>query len=497
LGHIAGLKFYKSDEKIDFKSVAQFLPLSVITEHKIVPIKTADQEITLCAVNPDTSNVLSRVSRYFNGYRLKLFSIRDDQFQIWQSQLKMQIEASGTNSTNTSRSIQQPKVDVMSWVDQIISIGMRNRSSDIHFEPTEDYLHVRYRIDGVLQEYNERIDAETGREVINRLKIISDMDIALKAVPQDGQMKTVIGDVEVIARASSVPVRQGEKFVLRLIRSQSAVVPLAMIAPDRRIVNILNSVSRSRQGLFLVTGPTGSGKTTTLYSLLNAINDVGVNVTTLEDPVEMEIKGFNQIEVDQRRGLTFGAALRAVLRQDPNVIMVGEIRDEESAKIVFDASITGHLVLSTLHTTSSLDIAPRLLELGVSNANISAGLLGVLTQRLLRANCKKCATTRPITQSEQNVFVEILGMREPPKELPHAPGCVSCNNTGYHLRVPVLEVWRNTLPMQRALLEKKSSEELLKIAKEDGFETLLEAGLKLVLSGVTSLAEVRRVLGGF
>lgn len=498
LGHIAGMSFFKAQANIDFKGVAHLLPLSLMTEQKIIPLKIQDQEVVLGAVNPDSVNLLSRISRYFKGYRLQLFSVREEQFQSWLTQLTPHLETATEKLTaRTGKFAKQAHIDVVKWIDQIILTGMKNRSSDIHFEPTEDHLHVRYRVDGVLQEYNERLDAEIGHEAINRLKIISDMDISLKAVPQDGQLKTKIDDVEVIARASSVPVRQGEKFVLRLIRSQSAVMPLAMIAPDRRVVNILNAVTRSRQGLFLVTGPTGSGKTTTLYSLLNAINDVGVNVTTLEDPVEMEIKGFNQIEVDQKRGLTFGAALRAVLRQDPNVIMVGEIRDEESAKIVFDASITGHLVLSTLHTTSSLDIAPRLLELGVSSANIAAGLLGVLTQRLLRANCKKCLTQRPTTQSERAVFVEILGMQNPPAELAHSPGCPACNNTGYLRRVPVLEVWRNSPAMQRALLEKKSGEDLMKIARQDGFEALQEAGLRLVLSGVTSLEEVRRVLGGF
>ena len=497
LGHVAGLKFFKTDEKIDFKPVAHLIPLSLMTEQKVIPLKIIDQEVLLCAVAPDTLDILSRVSRYTKGYRLKLFSIREEQFKVWYSQLKMHIDATVESATHAGTVKEKPKIDTIKWVDQIILTGMKNRSSDIHFEPTEDYLSVRYRIDGVLQEHSERLDHEIGKEVVNRLKIISEMDISLQFVPQDGQLKTTINDVQVVARASAVPVRFGEKFVLRLIRSQSSVVPLAMIAPDRRVVNILNSVARSRQGLFLVTGPTGSGKTTTLYSMLNAINDVSVNVTTLEDPVEMEIKGFNQIEVDYKRGLDFGKALRAVLRQDPNVIMVGEIRDEESAKIVFDASITGHLVLSTLHTTSSLDIAPRLLELGVSPATIAAGVLGVLTQRLLRANCKKCLTTRPASQSEKNVFTDVLKMEKPPEELHYSTGCPACNNTGYHHRMPVLEIWRNSLAMQRAILEKKSTEEMMKIARQDGFETLLEAGLKMVLSGLTSLEEVRRVLGGF
>ncbi len=497
LGHIAGLKFYRTEEKIDFKPVAHFLPLSMMTEQKIVPLKIIDQEVILCAVQPDTTDLLNRVGRYLTGYRLKLFSVPEEQFKVWHSQLKMHLDTAVVGASPHAGSEKRTQVDVVKWVEQIILTGMKNRSSDIHFEPTEDYLSIRFRIDGVLQEHSERLDLETGREVVSRLKIISEMDISVQHLPQDGQLKTVIHDVQIVARASAVPVRHGEKIVLRLIRSQSSVVPLAMIAPDRRIVNILNSVARSRQGLFLVTGPTGSGKTSTLYSILNAINDVGVNVTTLEDPVEMEIKGFNQIEVDRKRGFDFAQALRSVLRQDPNVIMVGEIRDEESAKIVFDASITGHLVLSTLHTTSSLDIAPRLLELGVSPATMATGLLGVLSQRLLRANCKKCLVTRPTSPSEKILFREILKIEKVPDEVAFSKGCPSCNNTGYHHRVPVLEIWRNSLEMQRALQEKRSPEELMKIARQDGFETLLEAGLKLVLSGLTSLEEVRRILGGF
>lgn len=496
LGHVAGLKFYKADDKVDFKPVAHLLPLALINERKVLPIQIVDHEIILCAVNPDTTDLLSRVGRYLKSFRLKLFSIREEQFKVWQSQLKMHLDSATEQGMHVGGSKERPKIDVIKWVDQVLLNGMKNRSSDIHFEPAEDYLHVRYRVDGVLQEWNERLEIDIGREVVNRLKIMSEMDISLQFVPQDGQLKTLIGDVQVVARASCVPVRNGEKFVLRLIRSQSSVVPLAMIAPDRRVVNILNSVARSRQGLFLVTGPTGSGKTTTLYSMLNAINDVGVNVTTLEDPVEMEIKGFNQIEVDYKRGLDFGKALRSVLRQDPNVIMVGEIRDEESAKIVFDASITGHLVLSTLHTTSSLDMAPRLLELGVSPATLATGLLGVLSQRLLRTNCKKCLTTRLTSPSEKNIFREILKMEIPPEELVESTGCPACNNTGFQHRTPVLEVWRNSPAMQRALLENRSIQELMKIAREDGFETLLEAGLKMVLSGMSSLDEVRRVLGG-
>lgn len=501
LGHIAGVKFLKEVTSPDWKSVATLIPVTVLAEEKVMPVRVQDQEVVLCAVSSDNSHVSNRVSRYLGRYRIKQFNVRPAQFSEWLTNLKSVVEAGSEPSEKTAslRLVKgaDAKVDIIKWIDTILLLGMKNRASDIHFEPTEDRLQVRFRIDGVLREHAETLPHQFAREVVNRLKIMAEMDISLQFVPQDGQLKTKVGDVDILARVSCVPVRNGEKFVLRLVRSQSSVVPLAMIAPDRRIANILNGVTKCKQGLFLVTGPTGSGKTTTLYSLLNAINDVGVNVTTLEDPVEMEIQGLSQIEIDYKRGLDFHKALRSVLRQDPNVIMVGEIRDEESAKIVFDASITGHLVLSTLHTTSSLDIVPRLIELGVSPANISAGLVGVLTQRLLRANCKKCLTTRPATPAEREIFKRVLGLENPPEELAHGAGCPACAGTGYLHRVPVLEVWRSTSAMRQAILEKRGQDDLLTKAREDGFETLLESALKLVLSGLTNLEEVRRVLGGF
>ncbi len=499
MGARPGLKYFRSLEHMDFREVAQLIPSSVMTQHQVLPLKILDNEIILGVVQPDFRRIFSAVGRYLLDYRLRVFGITPEQFKGFYQQFKLLkgqqhsdgiAQAGGVQVARTGQNQQTPS----QALDQILLTGMANRCSDIHFEPGEEFMTVRYRIDGVLQEKSEKISKADSKEVIGRLKIISNMDIANQHTPQDGQIKTKIGETLVMARSSCLPMKYGEKFVLRVIRAQSSVVPLNMLAPDRRAIRLLQGIAKCRQGLFLVTGPTGSGKTTTLYSMLNEINRVDINVVTLEDPVEMEIPGFNQVEIDRKKGLDFGMALRSVLRQDPDVIMVGEIRDEESAKIVFEAAITGHLVFSTLHTNSSLDVSPRLHELGVPNATIAAGLLGVLTQRLLRANCKKCIEVRPMTPSERELVKEVLKHENFTPEIHQSSGCPACNNTGYFDRIPVLEIWTNTLPMKKALIQGLSIQEMMEVARADGYETLFEFGVKLALSGMTTLEEVKRVL---
>ena len=384
--------------------------------------------------------------------------------------------------------------DPVQALSTILAEGSLNRSSDIHLEPNDDHMSIRYRVDGVLIERDETIPSEYAPEIINRIKVMAEMDISVSKAPQDGQLKMKIEDEDFLARVSTLPTKKGEKAVLRVIKSNSPVVPLNMLAPDRRTVNILKRIAGARQGLFLVTGPTGSGKSTTLYSLLHEINNVGVNIVTLEDPVEKEIPGLSQVQINKKAGLSFVSALKAFLRQDPDVIMVGEIRDEESARIVTEAAITGHLVLSTMHTNSSLDVANRLEELGVSPVTIAAAMLGTVSQRLLRANCKTCLIERVPNQFEIALFKEFLPQVEPPKLVKEGTGCPRCNNTGYLDRIPVFEIWRNTDKMTHTLAHMDRWENLKTVAKEDGFESLIEFALKMVLSGLTSMDEVKRCL---
>lgn len=495
----AGIRHYRGTPSPDFVELAPLLPHALLAENKVVPVGLHDGEVWLGMVRTNHRSLVATLGRYLSGFRMRFMGVTDQQFHQYLDQIRtLQASSAGGEAGGArARTPQQGRViDPVKVLDEILLYGHKHRASDIHFEPYEEAMIVRYRVDGVLHERAESIPPDPARNVVSRIKILSNMDIANNKITQDGQLKTTIDDEDILARASVLPVKHGEKVVLRLVRAHGSVVPLNMLVPDRRAINIFQHVSKCKQGLFLVTGPTGSGKTTTLYSLLSEINRVGINVVTLEDPVELEIPGTNQCEVDRKRGVDFSHVLATVLRQDPDVIMVGEIRDEESAKIVFEAAVTGHLVLSTLHTSYSTDVGPRLAELGVPTATIGTGLLGVVTQRLVRATCKKCIANRPTTAAEREYIISILGEVEIPKEMRFGRGCPSCNNTGYFDRLPVMEIWRNTPAMGKALRENSASDRLTEVARADGFETLLEAGVRMALAGLTTLDEVRRNLAG-
>lgn len=489
---------YKPDATPNFKEVKALIPYPIMLENRVMPLEIKDGEVIVGTVSGDAGGIVSVINRYLADYRVKVVSITDQQFQGWFPNFASAKEKRDAETTFSKVTLggdgPATLADPLKLLDEILMTGYNSRASDIHFEPFEREMTVRYRIDGVLVERAEKIPSGVAKQITARLKVLSNMDISNHRTPQDGQLKTTIKDFTFVARASALPVKHGEKVVLRIIRSRGSVIPLNMLVPERRTISILQQISRAPHGLFLVTGPTGSGKTTTLYSLVNDINRVEVNVTTIEDPVELEIPGCNQIEIDKKKGLDFALSLRSVLRQDPDVVMVGEIRDEESARIVLEAAITGHLVLSTLHTDSSLDVPARLKEFGITPANLAAGLLGVLTQRLVRSICKHCVTTKPITASERRLIENVLGVGKAPDHLHIGQGCAKCNNTGYFDRIPVFEVWRKTLEMNSALLAGASLLELKEVAQKDGFETLYEFGIKMVVLGLTTLEEIERNL---
>lgn len=462
------------------------IPMGVMSDNRLIDLLETDEEVTVGFSNPDLENAYGVSGRYLIGKRIKLELLKETDFKRFLAIVQ--------GPETAKRAEVRTAADSSAGLENLLAQGYNMRASDIHFEPSEHSMTVRYRIDGVLKEHNEKINATTAKEMTSRLKIMSGMDISNHFTPQDGQLKIAVGGENVIARASMIPTKLGEKIVLRLIRSKSSIIPYNMISPDRRLINILREVVNARQGLFMITGPTGSGKSTTLYSLLNELNRVDSNCVTLEDPVELNIPGVAQVEMNEKQGLTFAKALRSVLRQDPDVIMVGEVRDEESAEIVFKAAITGHLVLSTLHTNSSLDVTPRLRELGITPSTIATGLIGVLAQRLVRGVCRDCKDVRSVRPYETQYFKECLPGAPLPTTVVEGRGCARCNFTGFYDRIPVFEIWRKTPAVKNVLAKDGTYDELNKAARADGFVSLMEFGMKLAHAGLTTVDEVLRCI---
>lgn len=489
LGKTSAQRVHRNENFVpNVQGLSHLLPKSIMLEYRILPLRLNENELTLGVVDPDNDYVSSLVSRYLKQYRVSTELITEGDFKKW----SFGIEGSSPKEARTPASNKAETGNASKQLDRILNEGLANRASDLHFEPTAEGFICRYRIDGVLRESETKIPKSVGKEIINRIKVLSQMDISIHTIPQDGQLKMALTDGELTARVSTLPTKFGENAVLRLIRSRNSIVPLSMLAPDRRTIQILKQMTKYKQGLFLITGPTGSGKTTTLYSMLNDLNNVDINIVTLEDPVELEIMGTTQVEMNDKQGLNFSKALRSTLRQDPDVIMVGEIRDGESAKIVFDAAMTGHLVISTLHTNSSLEVVLRLRELGVPSGVIASGLIGALAQRLVRATCKHCKYGRPLTPSERELFARKLPREEAPQELFQGKGCSRCSGTGYHDRIPIYEIWRRSPEMESALAREATRTELLEAARLDQFDTMVEFALKMVRSGLTTLEEVDR-----
>jgi type IV pilus assembly protein PilB len=386
--------------------------------------------------------------------------------------------------------------DTVKLLNRVIIEAVRNRTSDIHLEPREHGVIVRYRIDGSLTCMWEDLPRTIGIELIRRAKLLSKMDTSESRMPQDGRFHVHEGDIEVELRASIVPTRHGEKIVMRLIGKRGEIISLRQLASDQRTTAFLNRIVKFKQGIFLVSGPTGSGKSTTLYSVLAELNALDVNIVTIEDPIEVNVAGINQIEVNQAIGLLPSILLRSVLRQDPDVIMIGEIRDAESMKLALEASMTGHLVLTTIHANSSLEVLPRLQELGASPEKIASDIIGVMAQRLIRALCNHCKKSSPVTDEELKVFKTIFGEVELLTKTMKPVGCPKCNFTGYYGQIPIFEFWERKKNIRNALLDGGSMEKFMEAVRESGYETLEQYGLRMVAFGITSFSELESVVYG-
>ena len=381
-----------------------------------------------------------------------------------------------------------PVVDI---VNQIFADAAKRKASDIHFDPSETYYKVRIRIDGELVEYT-RVPEQVKKNLITRIKIISGMNITETRLPQDGAIKMQLNGKDTDMRVSSLPLQLGEKIVIRILDYSMSISGLETLGLSQTNLDKINKMISIPNGIILVTGATGTGKSTTVYAILQKLNTENRNIITVEDPVEMQVEGVNQVQVISDIGLTFSNVLRSILRQDPDIIMIGEIRDDETARIAVRASITGHLVLSTIHTNNSLNTIERLLDMEVERYLLGSALSGIISQRLAKRLCKYCKKARATTEYEKLVFKQALHVDV--NEIYEPVGCSECIE-GYTGRVAIHEVLLMNQDIKDGITTNIAREELRKIVyQNENVTTLLQDGLTKVIAGVTSFSEILRLI---
>ncbi len=384
------------------------------------------------------------------------------------------------------------KLPIVEIANEIIIDAVNKGASDIHFDPTKDSIKVRFRIDGILNDY-AIIPNKYKRNMISRIKMIAGMNIMETRLPQDGAIKSKIGDKLLDLRVSSLPTNNAEKIVIRILDYSMSLAGLDNLGFSPDAMEKINKLIRMPNGIILVTGATGTGKSTTLYSILQKLNTESVNIITVEDPVEMDIAGVNQVQTQSEIGLTFATVLRSILRQDPNIIMIGEIRDDETARIAVRASITGHLVLSTLHTNNSLNTIERLADMDVERYLLGSSLEGIISQRLARKLCTECMIKRETTPYEKEVFKTVLGKEVNEMYVPNKEGCPKCSH-GYKGRLAILEVLVLNDKIKDAITNNLPKNELRELVYTGEVVTLLQDGLNKVVEGETSFEEILKII---
>jgi general secretion pathway protein E len=380
---------------------------------------------------------------------------------------------------------------IIKLVNLLLSGATKDRASDIHIEPYQATVKVRYRIDGILYDILN-LPRKIHSPLVSRVKIMAKLNIAEKRLPQDGRIEIKVADRSVDIRVSTIPTAFGERVVLRLLDKTSSILMLSDLGMDSRKVGIFNRLIKSPYGIILVTGPTGSGKTTTLYAALSSINSSEVNIITIEDPIEYQIDGIGQIQVNPKIDLTFAQGLRSIVRQDPDVILVGEIRDRETAEIAIQSSLTGHLVFSTLHTNDAASAVTRLIDMGIEPFLVTSSVIAIIAQRLVRVLCPKCKEVyTPDDESLANLGVDKKLLER--RSLYRKKGCSACMNTGYRGRTAIFEILILDDPIKRLILKTSDSNQISDEAMKRGMINLLSDGAKKVLEGTTTIEEVFRV----
>jgi type IV pilus assembly protein PilB len=493
--------------------VVALVPRHVARRYKVVPVYRHDNTLTVAISDPldmetvdslryilkmnvepvvaSKEDIAASIDRYYGGSE---DSVENMLQEITEGEIDLNAPEKVTARELESTTETEADAPIIKLVSLLIMEAFRNRASDIHIEPLEKRLRVRYRIDGVLHEQDSP-PKRLQPAIISRIKIMANMSIAEKRVPQDGRIQIPVMGRTLDLRVSSLPTNHGESIVMRILDKSSLLLGLGDLGFFSDQQEVMNRVIGSADGIFLVTGPTGSGKTTTLYACLNTINKPDRKIITVEDPVEYQLTGINQVQVNPDINLTFAAALRSILRQAPNIIMIGEIRDLETANIAVQASLTGHLVFSTLHTNDAPSAVTRLIDMGVKPFLVASSVRAIMAQRLVRRICSKCK--EPYTPNDY----EIKSLKLDPEELRkvtiyHGRGCGDCSKTGYRGRTGIYEIFMVDEEVRRLIYEKVPSNVLRASARELGMRTLREDGVRKIMAGVTTTEEVISITQG-
>ncbi|ADI39250.1 General secretion pathway protein E [Waddlia chondrophila 2032/99] len=491
--------------------VFKMLPYSFVKKHTLLPIKEEENLIVVAVSDPLNLDPLEEI-RMLLGREVKaVYSPREMIELAIGERYDAETGAASEFIASLAKGREEGKDDevevydlfdtsreqspIIKLLNLILTEAIQQGASDIHFEPQESGLRVRYRIDGVLQTRHSP-SPELQAQLLARIKVMAKMDIAEHRLPQDGRIKLRMGRREIDFRVSTVPITGGERIVLRILDKGNVVIGLYSLGMLPEVFDEFKRMIKLPEGILLVTGPTGSGKTTTLYSAINEIYSDETNIMTIEDPVEYNLKGIAQIGVKPKINLTFAAGLRTILRQDPDVVMVGEIRDLETAQIAIQASLTGHLVMSTLHTNDAPSAITRLVDMGIEPYLLSSTIVGVLAQRLVRRICPDCSTAYKASDDE----IKSLGLARSDLnngQLFKGEGCKECFGSGYRGRHGIYEMMVINNPIKKQIVKSPDAVELRKIALESGMSSLLSHGSHLAAAGVTTIAEVLRVTRGF
>ncbi|MDA8341314.1 MAG: ATPase, T2SS/T4P/T4SS family [Actinomycetota bacterium] len=503
-----GLEFVDLDMRGIDLAASILIPESTARHHNVLVIASEDGTPVVAASNPtdvfaldDLRTIIGRGFTTVVATRSQIETYIGKAYGNGGDAADMAVEASLGFDANSEEGIEDiqavtDEAPIVRYVNLLILQALNERASDIHVEPTAKDLRIRYRIDGVLHDASSA-PRSIAAAVTTRLKVMADMNIAEHRVPQDGRISLNVGTKGVDLRMATLPTIHGEKIVMRVLDKSSVVLGFSDLGFDDDLLEIYEGIFTKPYGTLLVTGPTGSGKSTTLYTTLSALNSPEKNIITVEDPVELQIQGINQVQLNLKAGLTFASALKSILRSDPDIVLVGEIRDEETALIAIEASLTGHLVLATLHTNSAASTPMRLVEMGLQPFLVTSAVSGVLAQRLARRLCQHCKI--PFEPAEADIIaagwtlaeVEEVGKLD---TLYQANGCPACSNTGYRGRKALAELMPVTEEIERMIIEGGSVEEIHRLAVSQGMVTLRQSGLRKALEGETTLEEVLRVV---